>query len=113
MKEGQFRIVLLTCATLAQARKIARSLIQQRLAACANIVQTPVESVYRWKEAVKSAREYLVIVKTLSTALPKLEREVKKLHSYDVPEIVALPIVAGSREYLSWLTANVETRRRV
>jgi len=76
--------------------------VEKRLAACANIVPS-VESIYRWKEKVERAREVLVIIKTNANRLAELEREVKRLHSYDVPEFLVLPIVAGSRSYLAWL----------
>jgi periplasmic divalent cation tolerance protein len=81
-----------------------------RSAACANIVLSPVESIYRWKGKVEKAREFLMILKTTSKRLPALEREVKRLHSYDVPEFIALPITAGSSEYLRWLQDSVSNR---
>jgi periplasmic divalent cation tolerance protein len=76
--------------------------VEKRLAACANIVPS-VESIYRWKGKVERAREVLVVIKTTANRLPALEREVKQLHSYDVPEFIVLPIIAGSRKYLAWL----------
>jgi len=79
--------------------------VERKLAACANIV-SGVESIYRWKGKVERAREVLVIMKTTATRLRELEREVKRLHSYDVPEFIALPIVAGSQEYLKWIQDN-------
>ena len=100
---GQNRIVLVTCAKRAEARQIARAVVGGRLAACVNIVLSPVESFYTWKGKLEKAREYLLVMKTTAKRLAELEREVKRLHSYDVPEFIALPIVAGSREYLSWL----------
>jgi periplasmic divalent cation tolerance protein len=68
-----------------------------------------VESVYRWKGEVEKARELLIVLKTTAKRLPALEREVKRIHSYDVPEFIALSIVAGSSEYLSWLRKCVDT----
>ena len=97
------RIVLVTCPSVALARRIARVVVEKRLAACVNVVLSPVESVYRWKGKVERAREYLLIMKTTAKCLVELEMEVKLLHSYDVPEFIALPIVAGSRAYLTWL----------
>ena len=97
------RIVLVTCPSVALARKIARAVVEKRLAACVNVMLSPVESVYTWKGKVERAREYLLIMKTTAKRLVELENEVKRLHSYDVPEFIALPIVAGSRDYLSWL----------
>jgi periplasmic divalent cation tolerance protein len=97
------RVVFVTCPTRALARKIALAVVRNRLAACVNIILSPVESFYTWKGKLEKAREYLLVMKTTATRLAELEREVKRLHSYDVPEFIALPIVAGSREYLSWL----------
>lgn len=96
-------VVLVTCANPAEARRIARRLVEARLAACVNIVTAPVESVYRWKDKVESAREHLLVIKTSRRRLAALQGNVMRLHSYDVPEIIALPIAAGSRAYLKWL----------
>ncbi len=98
------RLVLVTCPSLALARRIARSVVQKRLAACVNVVRSPVESFYTWKGKLESAREQLLLIKTTTTRLPELEREVKRLHSYDVPEFIAFPITEGSADYLSWLS---------
>jgi periplasmic divalent cation tolerance protein len=107
---GQSRCVLVTCGSLKEARRIARAVVTKRLAACANIVLSSVESIYRWKGKVERAREFLMILKTSSKRLPALEREVKRLHSYDVSEFIALPITAGSSEYLQWLQESVRNR---
>lgn len=96
-------VVLVTCGSRAEARRIAREIVKQRLAACANLLEMPVESVYRWKGKVEKGKEFLLVIKTSAKRLAQLEAEVKGLHSYDVPEFIALPIVAGSREYLAWL----------
>lgn len=111
-KAKNMRIVLVTCPTLALARKIARTLVQKRLAACVNVVRSPVESFYTWKGQLESAREHLLLIKTSTARLPQLEREVKRLHTYDVPEFIALPITEGSTEYLSWLRESVAELRR-
>jgi periplasmic divalent cation tolerance protein len=105
------RIVLVTCPSLAVVRKIARAVVQKRLAACVNVVRSPVESFYTWKGKLEQAREYLLVMKTVSERLKKLEKEVHRLHSYDVPEFIVLPIVAGSRKYLSWLGESVKNPR--
>lgn len=102
---GRYRIVLVTCASAAEARGIGRSVVEKKLAACANIVPG-IESIYRWKGKVERAREVLVVIKTTAQCLRQLERDVKRLHSYEVPEFVVLPIVAGSREYLKWIGQN-------
>jgi len=109
---GKNRVVLVTCGTLTEARRIARVVVTKRLAACVNIVLSPVESVYRWKGKVEKAREYLLVFKTTSKLLAGLEREVKRLHSYGIPEFIALPIATGSREYLAWLGESVKPSAR-
>jgi periplasmic divalent cation tolerance protein len=103
----QNRIVLVTCGSATEARKIADKVVRKRLAACANILPGPIQSIYRWKGKVETAQEVLIVIKTNTARLAGLEREVKRLHSYDIPEFMAIPIVAGSREYLSWLADSV------
>src|SRR5690242_6107320 len=99
----KYVVVLVTCGSWPEGQRIAREIVSQRLAACANLLETPVQSVYRWKGKVEKAREFLLLIKTSASKLRALEAEVKRLHSYDVPEFIALPIVAGSRAYLRWL----------
>lgn len=106
-KAASMRIVLVTCPTLALARRIARAVVQKRFAACVNIVRSQAESVYTWKGKLETAREHVLLIKTTTARLRQLEREVKRLHTYDVPEFIALPIAEGSAEYLSWLDENV------
>ena len=104
MKAGkQFRVALVTCASLTEARRIARHVVSKRFAACVNIMLSPVESHYNWKGKVEKAREYLLVIKTTAKRLAVLEREVNRLHGYDVPEFIALPISACSTKYFSWL----------
>ena len=106
-KAKKVLIVLVTCPSITLARKIARAVIQNRLAACVNVVRSPVESFYTWKGKLETAREHLLLIKTTTARLPQLEREVKRLHSYEVPEFIVLPITEGSADYLSWLTDSV------
>jgi periplasmic divalent cation tolerance protein len=107
MKSSEnYRLVLVACANHIQAKLIARSVVEKRLAACVNILRIPVESHYHWKGKVEKARELLLLIKTTSRRLGALEREVERLHSYEVPEFIALPIVAGSKAYLDWLDEN-------
>jgi periplasmic divalent cation tolerance protein len=101
------RVVLLTCGSEEEASRIARALVEQRLAACVNIVDAPVRSVYRWKGRVERAEEHLLLAKTRRSRLKALEAEVKRLHSYDTPEIISLPIAEGSRPYLRWVEVCV------
>jgi periplasmic divalent cation tolerance protein len=109
-RETKFRVVLVTCATLEEARKIARGVVEKRLAACVNIVTHAVESFYRWEGKLENSSEYLLIMKTSEGRLAELQKEVVGLHSYDTPEFVVLPIVAGSEEYLGWLGESVEEK---
>jgi len=102
MSARQYRIVLVTCGSIAEARRIGRNVVEKRLAACANLVPG-VESIYTWKGKVERALEVLVLIKTTAKRLRELEREVKRAHSYDVPEFIVLPIIAGSQNYLAWL----------
>src|SRR2546425_8192187 len=106
-RRGRSRIVLVTCGTLAEGRRIARRVVSERLAACVNIVLSPVESFYTWKGKLENAREYLLVMKTTAKCLAELEKEVKRVHSYGVPEFIALRITEGSAEYLWWLGTNV------
>ncbi len=100
-------IVLVTCASTAEAKRIARALVDARLAACGNILEAPVHSIYRWKGRVETAREFLLIIKTSRRRFAALEKTVKRMHSYDVPEIIALSIAAGSANYLNWIGESV------
>ncbi len=95
-------VVLVNASTEEQARLIANALVRERLAACANIV-SPISSVYRWKGEVQTETEHLMIIKTRANLFEKVAARVKELHSYEVPEVIALPIVAGSRAYLDWV----------
>ncbi len=109
---GRNRVVLVMCGTLTEGRRIARHVVSKRLAACVNIVLNPAESFYTWKGKLEKAREYLLVMKTTARCLSELEKEVKRLHSYDVPEFIALPIAAGSNGYLSWLQDCVKRSLR-
>jgi periplasmic divalent cation tolerance protein len=88
------------------ARRIARVLVDRRLAACVQIVG-PIESIYRWQDRIETAREWLCVIKTTRARFRKVVATVEALHPYDTPEIIALPITAGSRRYLDWLAAAV------
>jgi periplasmic divalent cation tolerance protein len=111
MPERQFRVILVTCGKLAEARRIARTAVAAKLAACVNVVPNPVESIYRWKGKVEVSREYLLVMKSTAKRLPELERIVRSMHSYDVPEFLVLPVISGSREYLGWLVESVKPSR--
>jgi periplasmic divalent cation tolerance protein len=111
-RAGKYVIVLVTCGSRVEAQRIAREIVSRRLAACANLLDAPVQSIYRWKGRVEKAREFLLLIKTSARRLPALQAKVERLHRYDVPEFIALPIVAGSPKYLSWLWDCVTPERR-
>ncbi len=104
-------LVMVTCGSRKEARKIARALVGQRLAACISEIGVPVASKYRWKGKVESAQEFLLLIKTTKKRFTAVRDAVRKLHSYEVPEIIALPIAAGSRAYLNWIAQSVKPTR--
>ena len=95
-------LVFMTASSEEEAAKIAHSLVEKRLAACVNIIRN-IRSVYRWKEKVEDDAEVLMIAKTKQSLFDPLMNKVKELHSYAVPEIIAIPVTAGSEDYLDWL----------
>jgi periplasmic divalent cation tolerance protein len=99
-------LVLVTAPNEDEARRIANALVEERLAACVNIVGA-IESVYRWEGQVTTDRETLLIIKTTDEKYEELEQRVKELHSYSTPEVIAFKIERGSAEYLSWLQDSV------
>ena len=109
---SQFQIIVVTCGSKKEAKKIARALVEQRLAACVNILTAPVESIYRWKGSIESAKEFLLVIKSIQSRFAALSREVERLHSYVVPEIIAVPISKGSSKYLRWLAESVSGKPR-
>jgi periplasmic divalent cation tolerance protein len=98
-------VVLITAASEDEAARIGRALVDARLAACANIISR-IRSIYRWEGKIADEPESLILVKTRRELFPELEREVRKLHSYKTPEIIALPIQEGSAQYLEWIHAE-------
>jgi periplasmic divalent cation tolerance protein len=102
--------IVTTAPSQAAARRIARTLVDRRLAACVQIVG-PIESIYRWQGRVETAREWLCLIKTSRARFREASATIEELHPYDTPEIVALPITAGSRRYLDWLAASVRPSR--
>lgn len=95
-------VVLVTCGSEEEAVKISNALVEERLAACVNLI-SPIRSIYRWEEKICDEKEWLLIIKTQKKRFQEIETRVKSLHSYSVPEIIALPIIAGSSSYLDWL----------
>ncbi len=107
MKEASKVVVLITTTTEEEAHSIAELLLNQRRAACVNIVPR-VDSLFWWQDKLDSAQESLLIVKTKASVLNEIVRLVKENHSYDIPEIIALPIVGGNRNYLEWIDREVK-----
>jgi periplasmic divalent cation tolerance protein len=105
MKPEDFVVVLVTAGDAEEAARIGRTLVVERLAACANVVG-PIHSVYRWQGAVEEAAEHLLLVKARAADLPALEARVRALHSYLLPVVVALRVTAGSAPYLAWLAES-------
>jgi len=100
-------VFLVTCGSQKEAQRLARALVEARLAACVNLITAPVESVYRWKGRVECAKEFLLLIKTTRGRSEELRREIERLHSYDTPEIIALPVYTGSRDYLDWIDESL------
>ncbi len=107
MEREQAVVVFVTTATDGEAREIANVLLEERKAACVNIVPK-ISSLFWWQDKLDSAQENLLIVKTKASVINEVVRLVKELHSYEVPEIIALPIIAGSEDYLAWVAREVE-----
>ena len=102
----KYIVVFITTSSLPQARKIANILVSKRLTACVNILPG-INSIFRWQGRLDYAKEVLLIAKTIKSNFRKLTKQVKQIHSYEVPEIIALPIIAGNKEYLKWISDSV------
>ena len=107
MTDAETIVVLMTAASFEEAERIAEMLVSQRLAACVQVLPE-MQSLYFWKGEVQRDREVLIIAKTVRANFAALEQQVRAMHSYETPEIVALPIVAGSTRYLEWLVTSCE-----
>lgn len=101
-----YSVVLVTAKNTQEAKKIAQGLLKERLIACANIL-SGVESLFWWEGKIDRSAEVLLVLKTKKAAFKRVEAAVKKLHSYQNPEIIALPVAAGSRPYLQWIAGTV------
>ncbi len=104
----EVRVVLVTAPDMETGLKIGRTLVEERLAACANIIPG-LRSIYRWQGAIEDDPELLIVIKTRAGLVDRLADRVKKLHPYELPEVVALPAVGGLGEYLDWVIDETET----
>jgi periplasmic divalent cation tolerance protein len=102
-----YGIVLVTTKDVSEAEKIARGILDRKAAACCNIVKD-VRSLYWWQGKIEDSPEVILVIKTRRDMFPEIVRTVKSLHSYSVPEIVMLPIVEGSEDYLKWVNDSLE-----
>jgi periplasmic divalent cation tolerance protein len=104
-------VVFSTCASTEEAQRVARALVEKRLAACVNVVPG-IRSVYHWKDAagkdaIEDEEEVLLVMKTSRALLQELTDEIERLHSYEVPEVVALQVVGGSERYFAWMNREL------
>jgi len=100
--ERKYILLLVTTPNRQEAERIAQQLLEAKLIACANIIDS-VSSIFRWSEKIEKAEECLVLIKSRRELFEEIAETIKELHSYEVPEIIALPIIAGSDDYLKWL----------
>jgi periplasmic divalent cation tolerance protein len=106
MEQRSYIVVFITVKDAEEGQKIAKALVKRRQAACVNIL-TGVSSHFWWKDKLDTAAECLVIAKSKESLLPEIIKSVRKIHSYSIPEIIALPIIGGNREYLEWIDSEV------
>jgi periplasmic divalent cation tolerance protein len=107
MTNSTYGVVLVTVASLPEGKALATKLIEDKLAACVNLF--PLDSIYLWQGKINQDQEYQLIIKTDLSKFDELAATIKTLHSYEVPEIIALPIIAGSKTYLDWLGASLQS----
>ena len=105
-------VVMVAAASKRECRKIARHLVETKLAACVNITQ-PIESIYRWEGKIADDHEYQLLIKSTRELFPEIKAAISKLHSYHTPEIICLPIIEGSRNYLQWVGDSVKAASEV
>ena len=102
-----YMVIFITTSSIDEAKNLGRTLVEEKLVACSNIL-SPVHSIYQWKGELCEGEEALLVLKTKRELFRQIELRVRELHSYDVPEIIAMPIIEGSEDYLSWVES--ETR---
>lgn len=102
-------VVFVTARDKAEAERIAKGLLEARLIACANILDG-IKSMFWWEGKIDQSQEALLILKSRKDRFPHIVKKVKSLHNYDLPEIIALPVIEGSKDYLAWINASVQSR---
>lgn len=106
MSETSGKIVILsTCGSAEEAERVARGLVEAQVAACVNIV-APVRSIYRWQGKVEDATEWLLVIKTQAALFDAVQQQIRRLHSYEVPEVIALEVTKGAEAYLAWIASE-------
>jgi periplasmic divalent cation tolerance protein len=103
-------VVLSTCESEHEAKRVAKHLLENQLAACVNILPGAT-SIFRWKDKIEEVAEYVLLIKSRRDLFPALSIELQKVHSYETPEVIALPILEGSERYIAWLNSELETGR--
>jgi len=106
----KFRLIFSTVSDEEQAVSIARKLVSEQLVACVNIIG-PIRSIYRWRDSINDDREYLLLIKTRASLYPKVEKRIRKLHTYEVAEVISVNIDRGSPPYLKWMLQSTDTQR--
>lgn len=107
--KNNFRVVFITCANFEEGEKIVNEIVKAKLAACGNIF-SGLTSIYWWKGNIEKAEEVLVILKTKKSKVKKITKKVKQLHSYEVFELISLPILEGNNDYLKWIEKNINNK---
>ena len=109
---SQAIVVFSTCASREEAERIARAIVGERLAACVQLLPA-IQSIYRWQGEIEQSDEILMLFKTTSERFPALQRRVEELHSYQTPEIIAVPVTEGAEKYLTWLRDAVDSAESI
>lgn len=104
-----YGIVLVTASSQMEATSIAEALIKAKLAACVSVM--PIRSLYTWKDEIHNEEEWQLVIKTDLNQFAQLETKIRSVHSYEVPEIIAMPIVQGSHSYLQWMTEQLDAKQ--
>jgi periplasmic divalent cation tolerance protein len=99
-------VVLSTFASAEDAQRVARALVEKKLAACVNVIPV-IRSIYRWEETIEDEEEVLIVIKSSRALIQELTDEIERLHSYEVPEVIALPVVDGAERYLAWMNREL------